>query len=59
MASPVESCGRQPEQPADQRPVGAHEPDRLAGDLDPGIVLRERPVAQPERALAAEVGVER
>ena len=33
-------------------------PDRLAPELDAGIVLGQRPVAEAERPLTAEVGVE-
>src|SRR5687767_9717189 len=55
---PSSAARWRPEQPPDERTVRRDEPDGLARDLDPGIVLGQRPIAQTDGTFAAEVDVE-
>ena len=49
---------RCPQEPASEPAVGRHEADRLALELDAGVVFRERPVGVPEGSAGPEMDVE-
>ncbi len=49
---------RKPQEPSHQGAVRGYQPDRLARDVDAGVVFGQRPVAVAERTPSAKVNIE-
>ena len=49
---------RRPQHSTNQRTIGRHQANGLAGNLDPRIVLRQRPIVETEGSLSPEVRIQ-